>query len=200
MKTKSGNSSVKTLLIIVAVGFCFSLFGNILLYSINNQISTTLNDQKMLVVENIAFSLESLSYLPVPGPLARDEYSNISIVEISNRHIVYHADYGRASVQQLITLDSAHGKNLTQIDKLFVSFGVFADNLDRLVSENKTSNAIELIDGFSKNMSDLPTGLGSKLKSAYSKATTDEGELELALEQATQIQALLDSMTLLPPE
>ena len=49
-------------------------------------------------------------------------------------------------------------------------------------------------------MSDLPTDLGSKLKSAYSKATTDEGELELALEQATQIQALLDSMTLLQPE
>jgi hypothetical protein len=200
MKTKSGNSSVKTLLIIVTVGFCFSLFGNILLYSMNNQISTTLNDQKMLVVENIAFSLESLSYLPVPGPLAREEYSNISIVEISNRHIVYHSEYGRRSVQQLITLDSTHGKNLTQIDKLFASFGVFADNLNRLVSENKTSNAIELVDGFSKSMSDLPTGLGWKLKSAYSKATTDEGELELALEQATQIQALLDSMTLLQPE
>jgi hypothetical protein len=93
-----------------------------------------------------------------------------------------------------MTLDSTHGKNLTQIDELFISFGMFADNLNRLVSENKTSNAIELIDGFSKTMSDLPTGLGWKLKSTYRRGTTDEGELELVLQQTAQIRALLDSM------
>jgi hypothetical protein len=195
MKTNSENSTVKTLLVIVAVGLCFSLFGNVFLYLVNNQISTTLNDQKMLLVENMAFSLESLSALPVLGPLVREEYTNISIVDICNRYLVYHSQYARASVQQLIALDPTHGKNLTQIDEVFVSFGVFADNLNRLVSENKTSNAIELIDGYSKNMSNLPTSLGSKLQLAYSSATTDEGQLELALEQATQIQTLLDSMT-----
>jgi hypothetical protein len=195
MKTTSRNLSLKTaLLIIMAAGFWFSLFGNILLYSMNNQISITLDDQKLLVVQDIAFSLESLSYLPVPGPLVEEEYSNISIVEISNRHIVYHSQYGRRNIQQLMTLDSTHGKNLTQIDELFISFGMFADNLNRLVSENKTSNAIELIDGFSKTMSDLPTGLGWKLKSTYRRGTTDEGELELVLQQTAQIRALLDSM------
>lgn len=196
MKLGSRNLSLKTMLLIVmAVGFWFSLFGNILLYSMNNQLSSTLDDQKLLVAKNIAFSLGSLSALPVPGPLAREKYSNISIVEICNRHIVYHVEYGRLSIQQLITLDWAHGKNLTQIDKLFVSFGVFADNLNRLVSENKTSNAIKLIDGYSKTMSNLPTDLGWTLQSAYSASgTITEHELEQALEQTDQVQTLLESM------
>jgi hypothetical protein len=196
MKPKSRNSSLKILLLIImAVGFWFSLFGNILLYSMNNQLSSTLDNQKLLVAKNIAFSLESLSDLPVPGPLTRENYSNLSIVEISNRHIVYHSEYGRLSIQQLINLDLAHGKNLTQIDKLFVSFEVFADNLNRLVSENKTSNAIKLIDVFSKTMSNLPTDLGWTLQSAYSvRGTVNEHELERASEQTGQIQALLESM------
>ena len=196
MKPTSKNLSLKTLsLIIMAVGFLFSLSGNILLYSMNNQLSSTLEDEKLLVVGNIAFSLESLSYLPMPGPLAREKYSNISIVEISNRHIVYNSQYGRRSIQQLIMLDSTHSKNLQQIDELFISFGIFADNLNRLVSENKTSNAIALIDGFSKTMSDLPRHLGWTLQSAYGeRGTIDERELERASEQTAQIRALLESM------
>ena len=84
---------------------------------------------------------------------------------------------------------------MIQIDKLFASFGVFADNLNRLVSENKTSDAIELIDGYSKTMSTLPTDLGWTLQSAYSvRGTVNERELEHALEQTGQIQALLESM------
>lgn len=196
MKPTSRNLSLKALLLIImAVGFWFSLFGIILLYSMNNQLSSTLDDQKLLLVKNIAFSLESLSYLPVPGPLARENYSNISIVEISNRHIVYHSQYGRMSIQQLITLDLIHNKTLRQIDEVFVSFGVFADNLNRLVSENKTSKAIALIDGFSKTVSDHPRDLGWTLQSAYSvRGTVDELELERASEQTAQIRALLESM------
>ena len=146
MKPNSRRMSPKTrLLIAMAVGFLFSLFGNVLLYSMNNQLSSTLDDQKLLVAKNIAFSPESLSSLPVPGPLVRENYSNVSIVEISNRHIVYHSQYARLSIQQLITLDPTNSKNLTEIDKLFNSFGLFADNLNKLASENKTSNATELI-------------------------------------------------------
>ena len=75
------------------------------------------------------------------------------------------------------------------------SFGVFADNLNRLVSENKTSNAITLIDGFSKTMSDIPRDLGWTLQSAYNmRGTVDELELERASEQTAQIQTLLESM------
>jgi hypothetical protein len=67
--------------------------------------------------------------------------------------------------------------------------------LNRLVSENKTSNAIKLIDEYSKAMSNLPTYLGWTLQSAYSASgTTTEHELEQALEQTDQIQTLLESM------
>jgi len=196
MKPALKNLSRKSLLLIImAIVFSFSLLGNILVYSMNSQLNSTLEDEKWLVVQDVAFSLEALSYLPVPGPLAREKYSNISIVEISNRHIVYYSQYGRRSMQQLITLDLAHGKNLTQIDELFISFGGFADNLNRLVSENKTSNAMTLIDGFSKTMSDLPTNLGWTLQSAYGvRGTVDERELERASEQTAQIRALLESM------
>lgn len=191
---------MKTLLIIVAVGLCCSLVGNLLLYSTNNEISRSLTDQRSLVVDNIAFSLESLSYLPVPGPLTREDYSNISIVEICNRHIAYHSQDGRRSVQQLIGLDSTHAKNLTEIDTLFFRFLLFADNLNRLVSENRTATAIEAIDGFDKTMSGHPTDLGWKLRAAYGTATIDEGKLELVIEQTAQIQALLDSMITEQPE
>lgn len=197
MKPALKNLSVKTLLLIAtAVGFLLSIFGNILTYSVNSQLSSTFEDEKWLVVQNIAFSLEALDALPVPGPLAREQYSNISIVEISNRHIVYHSQYGRKSIKQLITLDLTHNKTLRQIDEVFVSFGVFADNLNRLVSENKTPNAITLIDVFSKTMSGLPSVLGWTLQSAYDmRGTVDERELERASEQTAQIRALLESMT-----
>jgi len=179
----------------MAVGFWFALFGNILFYSVNNQLSSTLEDEKLLVAKNIAFSLESLSYLPVPGPLAREKYSNISIVEISNRHIVYHSQYARLSIQQLIALDSAHSEKLLQIDELFISFGLFADNLNRLVSENKTSNAMTLIDEFEKTLSDLPRDLGWTLRSAYDvRGKIDERQLERSSEQTAQILELLESM------
>jgi len=196
MKPALKNLSIKTLLLIAtAVGFLLSIFGNILTYSVNNQLSSTIEDEKWLIVQNIAFSLEALDALPVTGPLARERYSNISIVEISNRHIVYHSQYGRMSAQQLITLDLTHNKTLRQIDEVFVSFVAFADNLNRLVSENKTSNAITLIDGFSKAMSYLPRDLGWTLQSAYGvRGTVDERELERASEQTAQIRALLESM------
>jgi hypothetical protein len=196
MKLTPRNLSLKTLLLVVmAVGFWFSFFGNILFYSANSRLSSTLEDEKRLVVDNIAFSLESLSYLPVPGPLVREEYSNISIVEISNRHIVYHSQYARLSIQQLIALDAAHSEKLLQIDELFISFGLFADNLNRLVSENKTSNAITLIDGFEKTLSYLPEDLGWTLRSAYDvRGKIDEHQLERASEQTVQILALLESM------
>ena len=187
--------SKQTLLIVMAVALVFSISGNIIMYSVNSELSSALKDEKWLVVQNIAFSLEALSDLPVPGPLVREEYSNISVVEISSRHIAYHSDYGRKSIQQLTTLDLAHGKNLTQIDKLFVSFEVFGDNLNRLVSENTTSSAIALIDGFSKTVNSLPRDLGLTLQSAYHvRGTVDEKELERALEQTAQTQAILQSM------
>ena len=44
-------------------------------------------------------------------------------------------------------------------------------------------------------MSNIPADLGWALKSAYDvRGTVDEHEIERALEQATQIQALLASM------
>jgi len=68
-------------------------------------------------------------------------------------------------------------------------------NLNRLVSENKTSNAITLIDGFSKTLSDLPRDLGWTLRSAYDvRGKIDERQLERASEQTAQILALLESM------
>ena len=51
-------------MVVLGTGLLFSIIGNVYLYMVNNQLVSKFEDVKWYAVENVAFSLEALSYLP----------------------------------------------------------------------------------------------------------------------------------------
>lgn len=181
-------------IVVLGTGLLFSIIGDVYLYMVNNQLISRFEDVKWYAVENVAFSLEALSYLPAHGPLAKEKYSDIGIIEIDNRHLVYHSNFGHEYIQQLILLDPSHKEYLQQINAVFTSCGKFADTLMKLVSENRTSEAIALVDGYRDIVIDLET-ISSLFTSAYNvKGKIYEHNLEHASQYASQVCASLESV------
>jgi hypothetical protein len=112
------------MVVFLGMGLLFSIIGNVYLYTVNDQFISKFEDVKWYAVENVAFSLEALSYLPVSGPLAKEKYSDVCIIEISNRHLVYHSHFGHKYIQQLILIHLTWG-----IFSKSMRFSLTAENL-----------------------------------------------------------------------
>lgn len=182
------------LLGIVVILLMVSLVTNFYVASSNSQLNSAVVNERWLVVQDVSFSLDSLSGgYGLSGPLVRPEYSNVSLIAIAMNHIVINVHYGRQSLPQLINLDPAHQKELQMIDDLFNSFLRFANLLSLLSSENKTSRAVELTEQLSNRVSDFPRQIGSELRSAYgSLGRADESMLQLAVGDADMTRNMID--------
>jgi DNA-binding transcriptional ArsR family regulator len=184
------------LLGIMIVVLVVSLLTNFYLVSSNSQLNSAVVNEMRLVVQDVSFSLDSLSGVyGLPAPTVRHEYSNVSIITAAMDHIVTNVHYGSQSLQQLINLDPTHQKDLQMVDDLFKGFLRFANLLSFLSSENKTSRSVELIEQLSDRVNDVPRQIGSELRSAYgSLGGVDEYILQQAVGDADMTGNMIDDI------
>lgn len=173
------------LIVLIATGIYMSV--------LHTQLERVLLEERWRVVSGVSDSLFALSGLP--GPIGREEYSNISLVVIATQNIDLHSIHGRQSLEQLMMLDPPEEKYLQQIDDLFRGFLNFTTAMSRLVSQNETSKALTLIE----NLFDRITACMEDISASFSYAyhwlnKADESILKDVSDGARAVNAIINSL------
>ncbi len=166
--------------------------------SLSGQLYSTFVETRYGFAEQVSYSLVSLSGMHTSagwGPplwfwTLRDEYSNITILDISYRQIFYHAKQGHLSIQKLMGVDPENSKYYAEIDGFFLDFLNFTNSLNRLYSENKTALALALTERLYDRLQNYPTELGTDFSKAYIYLNSaNKYELELACERVSWLRS-----------
>lgn len=193
----------KPLFIFMAAILVISIAASIHLQSLNTQLASTFVETRYRFAAQVSTSLYSLSAMHTSAgwgpPLIfwnfRDEYSNISFADISVRHIFSHSDLGHLSLLELMKLDPDNKKYYQEIDELFLSLLNFTNAMNRLFSENKTSNALAYIERLYDTIRDRPETLAEYFSSAYIYLNkVNEYALERVSEGASALQRAVKSI------
>jgi hypothetical protein len=204
LKKSVGRIRPKPLFIFMTAVLVLSIASSIYLQSVNSQVTSTFVETRYRFAEQVSASLTSLSGIytsdgwgpPLTFWTHRDEYSNISFLDIGYQQIFRSSDSGHLSLLELMKLDPDHREHYEAVDELFQSFLNFTNSLSLLISENETSKAVSFVDRLYGNVRDRPTVIGTDFLDAYIYLNrVDRYALELASEGAKALQASVTPLT-----
>jgi len=204
LKKSVGRIRPKPLFIFMTAVLVLSIASSIYLQSVNSQVTSTFMETRYRFAEQVSASLTSLSGrytsdgwgAPLMFWTHRDEYSNISFLEIGYQQIFRSSDSGHLSLLELMKLDPDDKEHYEAVDELFQSFLNFTNSPSLLISENETSKAVSFVDRLYGNIRDRPTVIGTDFLDAYIYLNrVDHYALELASEEAKALQASVTPLT-----
>ncbi|MEM3577141.1 MAG: hypothetical protein QXX51_01625 [Candidatus Bathyarchaeia archaeon] len=187
----------KPLFIFMLAILIISIVAAIYFQSLNTQLYSTFLDTRYRFAEQVSSSLSGLSGMhtslgwepPLVFWILRSEYSNISILDISYRHIFYHAGRGHVFLLELMKIDPENKEYYTTIDGLFLDLLNFTNSLSRLFSENKTEIAFLLVERLYDKLQNYPEEVSTDFLNAYVYLNrVDKWMLEQACEQVNWIR------------
>lgn len=184
----------KPLLVVMTFTLIILIGTGIYIGALNTQLERALLEERGRVVNGVSYSLFALSGSGLPGPVGRDEYSNIGLVFFATQNIDLHCIYGRQSLQQLVLLDPSVEKYLQKFDDLFRGFLNFTTAMHRLVSQNETSKALTLIENLFDTITADMEDMSTHFSYAYQWLNkADESILEDISDQASAVLAITNS-------
>lgn len=187
----------KALFLVMAVLLIMSISANVYMQSLNNQVTSTFVETRYWFASQVSSSLYFLSAMYTSagwGPplifwLQRAEYSNLSILDISARHLSSNADQGHLSLLQLMRVDLYNTEYYQKIDQLFLNIMNFTNAIGRLFSDNRTQRAQVYIGKIYDTIRDKPTAISQNFLNSYGYLNeVDSYGLQLAAEGATLLQ------------
>jgi len=187
----------KALFLVMIALLIVSVGANIYVQSLNNQISSTFVEARYWFASQVGTSLFYLSAMhtsagwgpPLTFWLQRDVYSNLSILDISVRHLSDNADQGHLSLLQLMRLDPDNTQRYQKIDQFFLSILNFTNAMNRLFSDNRTQRAQVYMEKIYDTIRDTPIVVAQYFGNSYIYLNrVDKYGLEQATEGATALQ------------
>lgn len=187
----------KALFLVLLALLVASVGANVYMQSLNNRVTSTFVETRYWFASQVSTSLYYLSAMHTSagwGPplifwLQRDEYSNLSILDISARHLSNNADQAHLSLLQLMKVDPDNTEYYQKIDPLFLSIMNFTNAMNRLFSDNRTQRAQAYIDKLYDTIRDTPNTIAQHFGNSYNYLNkVDTYGLEQATEGATALQ------------
>lgn len=182
----------KPLFVFMLAILIISIAATMYFQSLNTQLYSTILDTRYGFAEQVSSSLFGLSGMhtssgwgpPLEFWALRNEYSNISILDIGYKQIFYQASRGHIFMLKLMESDQENKEYYTTIDGLFLDLLNFTNSLSRLFSENKTETALLLVERLYDKLQNYPEEVGTDFLNAYIYLNrVDKWALEQACEQ-----------------
>ena len=193
----------KLLFVLLVSLLVVAVLASMYFQSLNGELVSTIQEERWRVAGHAASSMRKLSAMytslgwgpPVTSWTRIEEYSNISLVDIGVRQIFENSDLAHLSMLQLIQLDPSNKGYYEKIDGFFLSLLNFSRAMERLFSENKTSDALAFIERLYDSIRDKPAQLSEYFSNGYTYLNrVDTYALELSSETSSVLQTIVNSI------